>query len=203
MNESKFAMGLKLISALGYPGLFLGLFVEFLGIAFPGEIVLAFTGFLVWNGHLKLFPALFSAVSGALSGTIIAYYLGRRFGRPFLEKFGRYLFIRKKTITRAERWFTQHAYLVLLLGRFIPGIRPLSAYTAGISQMKFGVFLPLSLSGTTIWCFTFIMLGNKLGQNWGQAVKILKQYDLFLIFIFTAVIITYFIFGFSKRSIKG
>lgn len=198
-SNSKLKLGIKLISIFGYPGLFLGLLVEFVGIAFPGEIVLAFTGFLVWNGHMAFFPALLSSAAGAISGTVIAYLVGRQYGRPFLEKYGRYVFVRKKTINRAENWFNKHSILVLLLGRFVPGIRPLSAYMAGIAHMKFWVFAPLSLTGVLIWCITFVTLGTKLGQNWNIVSSLMARYNIILLSVAAAGVLIFVGIKVSKK----
>ena len=176
----KVSRGLKLIGIWGYPGLFLGLVVEFLGFPFPGEIVLTYTGYLVWSGILRFDNALFSAVAGSLTGTVIAYSLGRRFGRPLLDKYGRYIWLNEKRVDMAERWFHRHGILVLLFGRFVPGIRPLSAYSAGFARMKLHLFLPLSLAGAFLWCFTFITIGKILGKHWERITWLIAKYDLFL-----------------------
>lgn len=198
-SDSKLKLGIKIISVLGYPGLFLGLLVEFVGIAFPGEIILAFTGFLVWNRHLELVPALLSAAAGALSGTLIAYFLGIQYGRPFLEKYGKYIFMRKKSISRAEKWFNKHSILVLLLGKFVPGVRPLSAYMAGIAHMKFWVFAPLSLIGVLLWCITFIVLGTKLGQNWNVVSRMMAKYNIILLSIIIGGVLIFIGIKASKK----
>lgn len=193
MKGKTIEFGLNLISTLGYPGLFWGLALEFLGIPFPGEIVLIFTGFLVWDGHLELMRATFFAVTGSLFGMITAYLVGLKYGRPFLENYGKYVFIKAKKIDRAEVWIKRHGLIVLLFGRFIPGVRPISAYMAGIAKMKLRVFLPMSLLGSFLWCFTFIMLGNMLGQNWISITPILEKYDLTLIGLLFIGILVYFI----------
>lgn len=198
MAEKIIRLGLELIAILGYPGLFFGLFIEFLGIAFPGEIVLSFAGFLIWNGKLSFIPALLAAIAGSLCGSIVAYYIGFSYGRPFLEKYGRFVFINPKTIDRAERWFNRHGYIVLLLGRFVPGVRPLSSYIAGISKMKIKVFLPLSLVGLLIWCLIFIILGTKLGQNWANITQLLEQYDLLLVISLILLVLLYLFMRFIK-----
>ena len=184
----KSGKGLELIGIWGYPGLFLGLIVEFLGFPFPGEIVLTYTGYLVWAGILQFETALISAVAGSLTGTIIAYSLGRRFGRPLVDRYGRNIWLNRKKLDTAEDWFNRHAILVLLFGRFVSGIRPLSAYSAGFAKMKLVLFLPLSLAGTFLWCFNFITAGKILGQHWQQISWLMARYNL-VIAVFAGVVI--------------
>lgn len=177
----KMGKGLKLIGTWGYPGLFLGLVVEFLGFPFPGEIVLTYTGYLVYAGILRFEYALLSAVTGSLTGTVIAYTLGRKFGRPLLDKYGRYIWLNGKKLDKAENWFNRHGILVLLFGRFVPGIRPLSAYTAGFAKMKLALFLPLSLAGAFLWCLTFVTVGKVLGRHWERISWLLARYNLVIL----------------------
>jgi len=198
VSEQKINYWLKVISAFGYPALFFGLILEFLGLPFPGEIVLAFAGFLVWNGHLDFGTAVFSAAGGSLAGTVMAYWLGRKLGRPFLKLYGKYAFINAHKINRAERWFNRHSFIVLLLGRFVSGVRPLSAYMAGIARMKFWVFLPLSFFGTFVWCITFILLGNYLGQNWARILAVVGKYNLVAVILLAATLLAFY---FKRRSI--
>jgi membrane protein DedA with SNARE-associated domain len=195
--------GLKFISAFGYPALFAGLIIEFLGAPFPGEIVLAFTGFLVWSGYLEMSGAVLAAVTGSLTGTMMAYFIGMKFGRPFLEKYGRYAFLNKRKIDKAERWFNRHSFIVLLFGRFVPGIRPLSAYTAGIARMKFRVFLPLSFVGTSIWCIFFLAVGKHLGRNWNSISAVLEKYQLFLAVAAIVGAGVYLFMKIFKKKTKG
>lgn len=200
MSAQKTGYVLKTIASLGYPGLFLGLVLEFLGVPFPGEIVLTFTGFLVWNGHLGFGVAVFSATMGSLTGTVAAYFLGRKFGRPLLDKYGKYVFVDKKKIDTAEHWFNRHRFLVLLFGRFVPGIRPLSAYTAGIAHMEFMQFWPLSVCGAFVWCAAFIFLGKHLGKNWASISSLLERYDLALVGVLAVGCLGYLVWKTLNRQ---
>jgi len=196
----KLDKALQFIGIWGYPGLFLGLLIEFLGFPFPGEIVLTYTGYLIYTGILRFEGALLAAVAGSLTGTIIAYTLGRKFCRPLLERYGRYIWLNKKKLDQAERWFNRHGILVLLLGRFIPGIRPLSAYTAGIAKMKLVLFLPLSLAGAFLWCLTFVIVGKLLGRHWERIAVLLAKYNLVIWGLAALFISIYIIFKLSKRK---
>lgn len=191
---------LKLIASFGYPGLFFGLIAEFLGIPFPGEIVLTFSGFLVWSNHMGYTGTILAAVTGSVIGTVVAYNIGRFFGRPFLDKYGGYVFLNQNKIAFAERLFNRHNIVVLLFGRFIPGVRPLSAYIAGIARMRLALFFPLSLIGALIWCTTFITLGRYLGQNWFAAIKLVDKYGNILLWIAGSLIIAYILLKMAKRE---
>lgn len=200
MDSNRINAWLKIIVSFGYPGLFLGLLIEFLGLPFPGEIVLTFAGFMVWNKHLSLMGVIFASVLGSLTGTMIAFFIGRHYGRPILDKFGKYFFLNKSKINYAERLFNRHRFVVLLFGRFLPGVRPVSAYAAGIARMKFRVFLPLSLGGSLIWCSVFVILGTYLGQNWQRVTSLLVDYYIVIVGIILFIAIIFIVRTLAKRK---
>jgi membrane protein DedA with SNARE-associated domain len=102
----------------------------------------------------------------------------------------------------AEDWFNRHGILVLLFGRFVPGIRPISAYSAGFARMKLALFLPLSLTGAFLWCLTFMFAGTLLGKHWERITWLIAKYNLFLAG-FAAVVavlyITWKVLGYKPR----
>lgn len=153
------------LAQYGVYGLFLGLILEFLGIPFPGEAALMLAGFWASRNQFSLFTVLGAAWAGSACGSLLAYLLGRYLGHPFLFRFGRYVFITPRKIVWVRRWFRRYRGATLLLGRFVPGVRPLSAYVAGITRMPFLLFLPLSLLGALLWCATFILVGYLVGGS--------------------------------------
>jgi membrane protein DedA with SNARE-associated domain len=157
---------LNLIITLGYLGLGLGMALEFTGIPFPGEVALAFAGFMIWKGFMEILPAWGAALAGSWAGSFIAYMIGARLGKPFILRYGRYGGLTPERMQLAENWFAARRALVLLLGRFISGVRPMSSYLAGIAGMPVAPFVVLSFLGTALWCSTFLYLGLLLGANY-------------------------------------
>ena len=157
---------LNLIITLGYLGLGLGMALEFTGFPFPGEVALAFAGFMIWQGFLDLVPAWGAALAGSWAGSFGASVIGARLGKPFILRFGRYGWLSPERVRLAENWFATRRALVLLLGRFISGVRPLSSYLAGIAGMPVVPFVVLSFIGTALWCSSFLYLGMLLGANY-------------------------------------
>jgi len=171
-------LGLNLVVQYGYIGLVGGLMVEFLGFPFPGEIVLTFTGFLVFQGHLSFWYAALAAIAGSAAGSTIAYYIGRRYGKDYIIKYGKYIMLNKAKIAAGEKWFLKYRGALLLFGRFFPGIRPMSAYIAGMAGMKLPSFLFFSVTGAAVWCLFFISLGRLVGRNWTTVGPLLGKYNL-------------------------
>ncbi len=189
MNFKDMALGL--ISNFGYLGLGLGMLMEFTGLPFPGEIALGFAGFMVWRGVLDFIPTWATALGFSWCGSMVAYFFGARLGRPFVVKYGKYGGLNEKKLKKVEEWFSNRCVIVLVFGRFISGVRPLSAYVAGMASMPWTTFAVLSFIGTAFWSSTFLAAGLLLGANWGK----LESYSVLLglfFFILSVVLVLYF-----------
>ncbi len=158
------------ISALGYPGVIGLMAMESACIPIPSEVIMPFSGFLV---STKAFTFHFAALAGVLGeaiGSTVGYYAGAYGGRPFLDKYGRYVLIRKRDMDRTTRVFEKFGEPVVFIGRLMPIIRTFISFPAGIAKMKFGKFLAFSIAGSVIWCYLMTYIGMVLGQNW-QSIR--------------------------------
>lgn len=192
-------IGIILVVQYGYLGLVAGLVVEFLGFPFPGEIVLSFTGFLIFQGHLKFWYAALAAIIGSVIGSSMAYYIGRHYGRDYIIKYGKYIMLSEKKIAAGEKWFMKYHGALLLFGRFAPGVRPMSAYIAGMAGMKFPSFLVFSISGAAIWCVFFITLGRIVGRNWSAIIVMFGRYNL-SVFVLVLGIAGFLLYRWNRRK---
>lgn len=143
-----------------------------IGLPVPDEVLLTFSGYLVFKGDIHFSLALLSAFLGAMSGISFSYLLGCKLGLPFLEKFGPKVGITEEKITKTQSYFQRYGSVMILFGYFVPGIRHVSAYLAGFSAMRFKKFAVYAYSGGIIWSFTFILVGKMLGPDW----RIVEQY---------------------------
>jgi membrane protein DedA with SNARE-associated domain len=99
---------LSLIGQYGYLVVFFGVMLESAGVPLPGETVLLASGALAHSGVLDPVDVLFFGLLGAVTGDQIGYWVGRRGGRPFVLRWGRYVFITPERLGRAERFFARH-----------------------------------------------------------------------------------------------
>lgn len=190
-------IALDLIGSLGYAGLGLGMLMEFTGLPFPGEIALGFAGFMVWRGVLSFAPTWAVALVFSWFGSLVAYFLGARLGRPFVLKYGKYGGLDEQKMEKVEEWFSSRRVIVLVFGRFISGVRPLSAYVAGMAGMPWSSFAILSFLGTALWSSTFLTAGLLLGANWEK----LESYSIFLGVFFLALSVFLGVFFWRRRSL--
>jgi membrane protein DedA with SNARE-associated domain len=153
---------LEFITGLGYWGILIGLAIEVI----PSEIVLAYAGFLVYKGELNILEAVIFGTIGCLLQQIFLYAIGLYGGRPFVDRYGKYLHIKAKHIDMTERWFQKYGAGVVFTSRFIPVIRQAISIPAGIARMNLPKFLIYTGLASIPWAVVFILLGKKLGENW-------------------------------------
>ncbi len=160
------------IVALGYPGIALLMAIESACIPIPSEIIMPFAGYLVSQGHFTLFGAATAGAVGCNLGSIIGYELGRRGGRPIVERWGRYLLIDAHDIDKADRFFDRFGVWAVLIGRLLPVIRTFIAFPAGVARMRLVPFHAMTFIGSWPWCFGLAWIGMKLGEQWDRDPRV-------------------------------
>lgn len=173
----------------GYLVIFIGAGLEsaaFLGLFVPGESLVLVCGFLAAQGALDLDAAIVTISVGATLGDSIGYELGRRLGRPWLDRYGRRVGLNKERVGRADAFFERHGGKAVFLGRFVGFARALAPFLAGASRLAYRRFLPYNALGAILWSSAIILLGYFLGASWkvagrwiGEASAILGGFLLF------------------------
>ncbi|EGK13465.1 DedA family protein [Kroppenstedtia eburnea] len=159
----------------GYIGLFAALVLGIVGLPIPDELLMTFAGFLISKNHFHLFHTVVVAFAGSVAGMSLSFTIGRRLGRPFLERYGPYVHLTPKRLEQAEEWFQRFGKWAVSFGYFIPGVRHLTAYSAGISRWPFPVFILYAFTGGLIWVLTYITVGILLGEHWKQWMGIFHR----------------------------
>ncbi len=139
------------LQALGYPGIAAIVGLESMGLPLPGETALIAASYLAATGHLSLPLVIGSAVVGAVVGDSLGYLIGRKGGRRFLERHGKYVHITPKKLARAEGYFARHGMKTVFFGRFIALLRVLAGPLAGASMMPYRRFLAANVAGAVSW----------------------------------------------------
>lgn len=158
------------IAALGYWGVGLGMAIESANIPLPSEVILPFGGYLVHTGRLEFWQTVLVGTLGGTFGSVVSYYLGLRGGRPFLQKYGRFLGINERKLRVADRWFDRYGEATVFFTRLLPIIRTFISFPAGIACMNFKRFVLYTFLGSLPWSILLVYSGYALGQNW-QALK--------------------------------
>ncbi|WP_026692624.1 DedA family protein [Peribacillus kribbensis] len=178
---------LNFFADLGYLGVALGLMIEII----PSEIVLGYGGYLVDLGQMNFIGAVIAGVIGGTIAQLFLYWAGYYGGRPFLEKYGKYILINKHHIDVAEQWFEKYGGGVVFGARFIPVVRHAISIPAGIAKMPIMKFIGYTLAAIIPWTIGFIYLGTVLGKNWSHIKEAASPYVTPLLFIAAICIIIY------------
>lgn len=164
------------ISSIGYAGIFLLMTLESACMPVPSEIVMPFSGFAAQRGDLNFVVVGLVGSLGCLAGSVLSYGIGVYGGRPILEKYGKYVLIKKHEMELADRWFARYGNKAVFIARLLPIIRTFISLPAGIARMNFAKFAVYSFVGSLPWCFALAYVGVMLGNNW----SLLEQYWIYV-----------------------
>ena len=157
---------LTLIGNYGYFGMFLGMILEAVIIVIPSELILATGGILASKGVFSFFGAFVVGLLGSVFCAILLYFMGYYGGEIFIEKYGKYFFMKKEDLVKTDSWFYQYGMLSALIGRNFPIIRTLISLPIGITKQNFLKFLFFTILGSIPWTLAFVSFGYLLGENW-------------------------------------
>lgn len=179
------------ISSLGYGGIVLLMAIESACIPLPSEIIMPFSGYLVFTGQMRLWAVALAGAFGCVLGSLLAYWLGAAGGRPLVEKYGRYVLISHHDLDLADRWFQRHGDITIFLGRLLPVVRTFIAFPAGVARMPLWRFNIYTFVGSFIWCWALAWIGMQLGQNWHTLGVYFRRFDALIGVVLLAGIIWY------------
>ncbi len=149
-----------------YVALFLLLGLGLVGLPVPDETLMIFAGYLIYQKKLLFLTSIITIFLGSLSGMTVSFFVGRRLGYPFLKKHGRKFHLTVDRLEKVERWFNRFGKWTVSFGYFIPGIRQLTAISAGISRWSYWTFIFYASIGAFVWVLCFISLGMLFGRHW-------------------------------------
>jgi membrane protein DedA with SNARE-associated domain len=187
---------LEFFSQLGYFGIALGLMIEII----PSEIVLGYGGYMISQGHLNFVGAVIAGTIGGTIAQLFLYWAGYYGGRPFLEKYGKYILIKKKHIDVAEHWFEKYGAGVIFSARFIPVVRHAISIPAGIAKMPASKFTLYTVAAVLPWSILFLYLGKTLGSNWSHVKEVAQPYVLPLIIAAIVLGVIYYLIKRMKKT---
>jgi len=177
----------SLYGAVGYLGVMVAMAIESAMIPLPSELILPFAGFLVsdpakveplTHGPWGFWIVVGVATRGNTLGSLVAYAIGAWGGRPFLERYGKYLLIRAHEIEIAERFFGRWGAQTAFFSRLLPIVRTFISFPAGVARMPLRTFILYSTAGAFIWSTVLVWAGVQLGERWTEIRGALQPFDL-------------------------
>jgi membrane protein DedA with SNARE-associated domain len=148
-------------------GLFLVIFLEELGVPLPapGDFAIMYGGYLTTTGAIPYPLAYVGVVSGAVLGSACNLTISRKYGRPFIQRFGRYVGVTEARLVRAEGLFKRWGPWAIIIGRHIPGMRIVLSALSGILGVPYRVFIPCVFVSALIWAAIFLEIGRRVGPR--------------------------------------
>jgi membrane protein DedA with SNARE-associated domain len=177
------------ITVFGLPGIFVLMFLESALIPIPAEATMMFAGFAVSQGKMGLAAAIIAGVAGNVAGAWVIYYVGLYGGRPFIDRWGKYVFLRHEHIELTERWFARWGAPAVLICRLIPGVRSFVSLPAGVARMSLWKFTMYTALGCIPFVAILTWLGVKLGANWGSLQQQFKWLDYAVLAVVVAAVV--------------
>lgn len=180
------------ITQYGYAGLYLVVGISILGLPVPDELLMTFVGFLTYSGQLNPVLAILFSALGCCTAVTIEYLLGTFFERKVLVLLQKHAGSSK--IEKVLSWYQRHGRKLLTVGYFIPGVRHISGYVAGMSRMSYRNFAFFAYLGAILWTTLFITLGRLLGSQWETLMPVIHRYSRILGITTLVLIIIFFLF---------
>jgi membrane-associated protein len=190
MAEGFFALLRGYFDQYGYWTVAVALLLENAGLPVPGETVLLFASFLAYSERELSLPWII--VVGTVAATLgdnLGYTLGRRGGRPLLERYKHWLHISEQGVERGERMFARYGAVAIFFARFLFGLRIIAGPLAGVLRMPWRRFLLFNFLGAVTWVSAIAVLGYLFGSQWQRLMYWLKGAELAVLALLVLVIV--------------
>lgn len=190
---------INLISSLGYIGITILMALESACLPIPSEIIMPFSGYLVFIEKFSLWQVIIWGTIGNLIGSLVAYFVGFYGGRSLIERYGRYILISSQDLNQAEAWFKKYGNFSIFFSRMLPIIRTFISFPAGVAKMPLGKFSFYTFFGSLPWAFFLTYTGIIMGENWSGIEVYFRKFD-WLIVILTIFVICWWLWKKLKRT---
>ena len=189
---------ISVISAGGYLGIVALMAIESACIPLPSEIIMPFSGYLVYTGRFKLLWVATMGAIGCNVGSAIAYAVGAYGGRPLVEKYGAYILLGRHELDWADRFFARYGSITVFVSRLLPVIRTFIALPAGIARMKQIRFHVYTFLGSWPWCLGLAYIGVKLGERWDSDPRLKMWFHRLDAVILTVIVSGVILFAWTR-----
>ena len=179
---------MDMMNSFGYNGIALLIMIENLFPPIPSEVILTFGGFMTTYTHLTVGGVVFFSTLGSTVGAIFLYYIGKLLSPEKLEqlidgKLGKILHFKKSDVRKSIKKFQQKGNMTVFICRCIPILRSLISIPAGMSNMKMGNFLVLTIAGSALWNTILVSAGAAAGASWEKILEVMDTYSTVVIII--------------------
>ncbi len=190
------------IQNYGYWAIFFSIFLEDFGLPMPGETVLIACSLFAIIGKLNIFYVGILGFLGAVLGDNTGFIIGRYGGKKIVSKWGKYFFLTAKRLNKFEIFFTKYGGKIVIVARFIQGLRQFNGIIAGISIMEWRKFLIFNLIGAGLWVGLWTGLASYLINKKELLAEFIKKSEYIFPLIILAPFIIEGLYHLIKKIIK-
>ncbi len=192
----------RVIGAGGYAGIVALMAINSSGVPLPSEIIMPFSGYLVYLGRFNLFLVATVGMVGCNIGSAIAYWIGAKGGRPLVERYGKWVLMSQHDLDRMTWFFGKYGSIAVLLARMMPVVQTFISFPAGIARMprlRFHIYTSL---GSWIWYIFLAYAGMRLGEKWHTDPRFYAAFHRFHLAVEIALVVgaVWFVWSHVSRS---
>ncbi|MFG2953499.1 DedA family protein [Streptomyces sp. NPDC048291] len=177
-----------LLTHYGYWAVGAVVLVEDFGVPAPGETILIAAGVYAGAGELNVVAVAVIAFAAAVVGDNIGYLIGHTGGRAFVHRWGRYVFVTPERFRKAEEFFARHGGKIVVVARFVEGLRQVNGIIAGTSGMPWPRFLVFNALGAALWVGLWTSLAYVTGTHITAVYDEISRYQLYALIALGALV---------------
>ena len=172
--------------------------IEDFGIPVPGETVLILAAVYAGTGRLNIVLVGLLGFVGALLGDNIGFAIGHFGGRPLLDRYGRFIFLTPDRVARATGFFDRHGGWIIIVARFVEGLRQANGIIAGMSGIHWAKFLVFNAIGAALWVAVWTSVGYLSGSHINTIYDTATRYSTYVAIALGALLLAYI----ARRTVK-
>ncbi|HEV7791928.1 MAG TPA: DedA family protein [Pseudonocardia sp.] len=179
---------MPVLARYGYLAVVALVLVESFGIPAPGQTILIVAGLSAGAGRLNVVLVATLGFLAAVTGDSIGYWIGRAGGRRLVLRVGRYVFLTEERLDAVERFFTRHGGKIVVVARFVDGLRQFNGVVAGLANMRWWRFLACNALGAAVWAALWTSVGYFAGRHLDRVYRAVERYETYFLVLLVAVV---------------
>jgi membrane protein DedA with SNARE-associated domain len=204
MNEKILTLLVQLITQIiqtgGYAGIAALMALNSSGVPIPSELIMPFSGYLVYLGRFNLLLVVIAGSLGCNLGSAVAYWIGAKGGRPLVVRYGKWVLMSQHDLDRMTWFFDRYGSIAILVGRMLPVVQTFVAFPAGIAKMTRLRFHIYTTVGSLVWYSCLAWVGMKLGQRWDTDPSLEQWFHRFHLVVELAILLGVVWFVWSRLN---
>ncbi len=190
---------LQFIDSWGYYAVAILMGMENACIPIPSELILGFAGYMIYAGRMTFLGATVAGMIGGMAGSIFAYAVGHYGGRPFVDKYGKYFFVKSSHVDIAQNWFDKYGVKAVFFSRMLPVVRTFISLPAGFAHVDMKKFLFYTFIGSLPWTALILAIGMMLGEGWKVMMEVGHEISLVVAAIIVVICVVAY-WQYKKRN---